>query len=823
MTTDVTVDSPVSTIVATGFISINAQVAVDSPVSSIVATGYSVNVSVIARSSAASVLAVGSVKSAAIVAPMSPLATVNATGYNFDILATGTVTSTLSTVVATGFVKTADAPIVVDSPVAYVRASGKVLSAATVTGTITTVKTVSRDMQLPKVPNVDKQQRNWMDAVQAIINRRVLGVGNSTDRLVDLRDLLDAGVVGVGAGGNVTGVSPNVTKPPLVTGLSASGAMTTVILNWNAPSYSNFGLVEIWRSDNNNIGEAFKVGTSVTNFFQDAVGTGATKYYWVRSVSTAGVVGDFAADGVEGKTSLDPSYVMQLLTSQQWSPNITYQAYQYVRGIPASPDDTPYPFQNFQYVCLVGGISGTTEPTWPVVVGDTVTDGTITWQCRSLTEKVPFTIGVVDGVPSVVMSQAFIEDASINTAKIHDLAADKITAGTLAVGNDIQVGSKLWGGFSEYANPGAVSGFWVGMDGGLPRLALDTGGPTLTRKYIRFNGETISMNVDIFSGADGYFDDLLGDSVTFNRASFGFLAVDEVITSSDKVRESPVIPISEPEFLNYLCFPTGVRKTETFASPTLVIGIGYSRPFAFYQTGTYSSIVPYDWADSTTKYRAKSKNIGFSIRIKAQSAGICGSNGGATYADIYILNGSQALPATAYNSDAATDGIPSRFLAKIALTNIGVTSPEPQTITATQNMTGSEVPIFSVTAEGSGVVTGGTRGFGTPTFAIGNELIIRCPDDEEWLDYTGSNRLKVAIVYKADYQEGPSHDATATGNIEIDFQLDTITPYGSNADNDPSFVIGSEADSVMIDVRLNSTDYTTLLQLIRDSQRPDPL
>jgi predicted phage tail protein len=251
---------------------------------------------------------------------------VSAIGYIFDILADGSVSSPVSVVSSTGFVKTPDAPITVDSPVAYVSALGKVLNPATTTGTIVTVKTTSRDMQLPKVPNADKQQRNWMDAVSAVINRRVLGIGNGTDRLVDLRDLLDAGVVGVGAGGNVTGVSPNVTKPPLVTGLSVRGVMTTIILNWNAPSFSNFGLVEIWRSDNNNIGEAFRVGTSVTNFFQDAVGTGSTKYYWVRSVSTAGVVGDFAADGMKGQTSLDPTYVMQLLTSQQWSPNSTYQS-----------------------------------------------------------------------------------------------------------------------------------------------------------------------------------------------------------------------------------------------------------------------------------------------------------------------------------------------------------------------------------------------------------------------------------------------------------------------------------------------------------------
>lgn len=783
MTTDVTVDSPVSTIVATGFTRINAQVTVDSPVSSIVATGYSVNVSVIARSPVASALAVGGIKSAATVAPTSPLAVVTATGYIFDILASVTVTSPLAVVSATGFVKTADAQIVVNSPISYVRASGKV-SAATVTGAIATVKTINRDMQLPKVPNVDKQQRNWMDAVQAIINRRVLGVGNSTDRLVDLRDLLDAGVVGVGSGGNVTSVPPNVTKPPLVTGLSVRGAMTTIILNWNAPSYSNFGLVEIWRSDNNNIGEAFRVGTSVTNFYQDAVGTGATKYYWVRSISTSNVAGDFAADGVKGQTSLDPSYVMQLLTSQQWSPNVTYQAYQYVRGIPASPDDAPYPFQNFQYVCLVGGISGTTEPTWPVVVGDTVSDGTVTWQCRPLTEKVPFTIGLVDGVPSVVMSQAFIEDASIKTAQIHDLAADKITAGTLAAGNDIQVGSKLWGGFSEYANPGAVSGFWVGMDGGLPRLALDTGGPTLTRKYIRFNGETISMNVDIFSGADGYFDDLLGDSVNFDRALFSNLIIEEeACTSSDYVREGSGIPISDPLYLNYLCYKTGCIKSAFMSAPYLIVGGAPDQPYAFIQTPAVDGVACYDHADSTTKYRAKKKEIGFNAYYYSKYANRIGQPFYSALMWVYIYDSALSTPSSFYNNTDPVYGVPTDYLAKIAIHDI-VISEEFQTVYA-KNQSGTvifEVEVKCTFTYRTFIPFGSSPPI---TVADGARILINCETDNEALAYIGNRRLKSCIVFKQFDDAG-----IYLSSVDVGFQIDTTYQSKINvADNDPVFTV----------------------------------
>lgn len=799
MTTDVTVDSPVSTIVATGFTRITAQVVADSPVSSIAATGYSVNVSVLVLSPVSEVVSLGSVRSAATVTPTSPPSTIAAHGYLFDILATGIVSLPVSTVTAHGFVKTTDAQVVVDSPIAYVRASGKVSSAAVVTGTIATVKTVSRDMQLPKVPNVDKQQRNWMDAVQSVINRRVLGIGNGTDRLVDLKDLLDAGVVGVGAGGNVTGVSPNVTKPPLVTGLSVRGVMTTIILNWNAPSFSNFGLVEIWRSDNNNIGEAFRVGTSVTNFYQDAVGTGATKYYWVRSISTAGVAGDFAADGLKGKTSLDPAYVMQLLTSQQWSPNSTYQSYQYVRGIPASPDDAPFPFQNFQYVCLVGGISGTTEPTWPVIVGDTVADGTITWQCRPLTEKVPFTIGNVDGVPSVVMSQAFIEDASIKTAQIHDLAADKITAGTLAVGNDIQVGSKLWGGFSEYANPTAVSGFWIGLDGGLPRLALDTGGAELTRRYIRFNGDTLSMNVDIFSGADGHFDDLDGDSVNFNRALFTELIIEEEsCTSSDYVREGLGIPVSDPLYLNYLCYKTGVVKSSTMEAPHLIVGGAPDQPYAFIQTPAVDGVACYDYADSTTKYRAKKKEIGFNIYYGSAFAAAIGAPFYGALMWVYIYDSALSTPSNYYNNTSPTYGIPTDYLAKIAIHDINVTD-EFQTVNAKNS---SGMVIFSVEVK-VGIdlgIFGGRRRI--------DEILIKCETDNESLGYIGNRKLRSCIVFKQFDDDGIHVSVVRSG-----FQIDTT--YQSNiniADNDPVFVVPTPKNKSYFEV--NASDEKALRALI---------
>lgn len=273
---------------------------------------------------------------------------------------------------------------------------------------------------LPPVPRgQDADTTRWMQALAQMVKAGMDGSG------VTVQDLIDAGLAkSDGHGGFLPSTpKPNLTVPPKMTGLKANGAFALIILNWDEVSYANYSHVEVWRADVNDIGQATLVGTTVSMVYSDSIGTAADKWYWVRSVTTSNVAGEFS-DPAEGKTSLDPKYVMKMLTSVKWKPNTVYEPFQYVQ--PTAGGD-------FVYVCITGGTSWAIEPTWGIVVGGTTYDNGVIWKCQNKSDSVPFGIGMVDGKESVVINQLYVEDASITNAKIGQLSADKISTGFLAV------------------------------------------------------------------------------------------------------------------------------------------------------------------------------------------------------------------------------------------------------------------------------------------------------------------------------------------------------------------------------------------------------
>ena len=61
-----------------------------------------------------------------------------------------------------------------------------------------------------------------------------------------------------------------------------------------------------------------------------------------------------------------------------WRPGVEYGAGAYVR--PMQPN-------GFDYQASIGGRTENIEPRWPIAPGGTVTDGSITWTCKSPTQS----------------------------------------------------------------------------------------------------------------------------------------------------------------------------------------------------------------------------------------------------------------------------------------------------------------------------------------------------------------------------------------------------------------------------------------------------
>lgn len=106
----------------------------------------------------------------------------------------------------------------------------------------------------------------------------------------------------------------------------------------------------------------------------------------------------------------------------------------------------------------------------------------------------PFTIGTVNGAPSVIMTSAIIGDATIGSAAISDLTADKIRTGsitsqTITLNDD----GVLRSGQTAY-NTG--DGFWFGKVGAVTKFSL---GNSLGH-HLRWDGSELVINGKLSAG-----------------------------------------------------------------------------------------------------------------------------------------------------------------------------------------------------------------------------------------------------------------------------------------------------------------------------------
>lgn len=173
--------------------------------------------------------------------------------------------------------------------------------------------------------------------------------GDRLDKAVTFRELAALGLSTLrsGAGGiYVPGKNPDLFPPGQMefphapVNVIANGAFHTVLVEWDPPQYWGHAYAEIWRAESDNQAEATLVGTSSANLFSDAIGKGATFYYWVRFVNGKDDKGPFQGmQGVKAETSRDVQDILDELQGKIEESHLAQELLLPIQKVPQLSED----------------------------------------------------------------------------------------------------------------------------------------------------------------------------------------------------------------------------------------------------------------------------------------------------------------------------------------------------------------------------------------------------------------------------------------------------------------------------------------------------
>jgi len=190
----------------------------------------------------------------------------------------------------------------------------------------------------PKPPSDSSPElRTFLTALSEAVEIRLGRRGDPRDRAITLRELVESGLaVDLKAApfdpnninnGNI-GIAPdtvfNSALPPAPSGFAAAGAYNQINLFWTFPIYTGHAFTEIYRSTTDNLATANLIGVSSGRAYIDAVGSGASFYYWIRFVSTSSVPGPYnSGSGTLGETAVDVDFLLGVLAEAVGSSQLT--------------------------------------------------------------------------------------------------------------------------------------------------------------------------------------------------------------------------------------------------------------------------------------------------------------------------------------------------------------------------------------------------------------------------------------------------------------------------------------------------------------------
>jgi len=256
------------------------------------------------------------------------------------------------------------------------------------------------------------------------------------------RDLVGAGigaydnygnlVPGTGDGGS--GVGVDLTPPPAPVNVVATGAMTTIILEWDDPHYGNFSYAEIFRSATSLFADAVHVGVSSGMLYADPVAPDSSYWYWVRFWSKANIVGPWHGTvGIQGQTAVDPTYLLDVLTGAMGSqPFFAISEPTVINGVTIPPGV-------YMKAAYIHDAAITNAK-----IGNLAVDSAKIANASIVTAKIDDAAVTSAKIANAAIQTAHIELAAITTAVIADAAITNAKIGNIIQSTNYAAGVSGW-------------------------------------------------------------------------------------------------------------------------------------------------------------------------------------------------------------------------------------------------------------------------------------------------------------------------------------------------------------------------------------------
>ena len=405
-------------------------------------------------------------------------------------------------------------------------------------------------------------QAQVVPAINALIANLTPLVGqhkNKNERAVQWSDLLSLGLA------NVKGLTedgypdyglpppekPDMTTPPAIANFKVEASFNFVTMSWDQPRYRNHAFVEVWRAPGfKKLPDGSEVPTVLSDAVfrlmtasivcSDTVLPGDKWRYWARNVSNTGVVGPWTSiDGHLAEVPEDPAYLIDKISGEIREGDL-YPAL-------GEKIDTSYTGVIEQGALInaawtVRIDSGNAVSGFGLMVdGATGRSDFIIRADRFAiaapqaydqngkpvvnTAAFPFIVDVTNPAsPKVLIKNAYIDQAFIQTLVTGSLVADRITGQTLT-GTHIRGGDMAIGSNFSVDSAGSATMLNAFIRGTMQSSNYGAG---VSGWQIHNNGNA-EFNNGVFRGTvyaeDGYFngtvraDKILGDVVTAKTVS----------------------------------------------------------------------------------------------------------------------------------------------------------------------------------------------------------------------------------------------------------------------------------------------------------------